>query len=170
MNILARALILGTGLLVLSACGSAAPATLVMNINMNEFAFTPNVFEAKVGQQVTINMMNTGALQHEIMFGRNMIMSNGQPSGYELDMFSMAGMEPSVTFSGGMEGMEGDMLMGQSGMEHGGYSVILPAGDQSAQMTFTVTDEMVGEWELGCLEQDGVHYTAGMNGMLVVTP
>jgi len=36
-------------------------------------------------------------------------------------------------------------------------------------MTLTVTEEMVGEWEFGCFEQDGVHYTAGMKGMMVVT-
>ena len=170
MRKLTLALIFGTGLLALSACGSGATEPSVTDMTMSEFSFTPNVIEAKVGQQVTINMMNTGALQHEMMFGRNMMMSNGQPNGYETDMFSMAGMEPSVTFPGGMEGMEGDMEMGQSGMEHGGYSVILPAGDQTAQMTFMVTEDMVGEWEFGCFEQDGIHYTAGMRGLLTVTP
>jgi uncharacterized cupredoxin-like copper-binding protein len=29
---------------------------------------------------------------------------------------------------------------------------------------------MVGEWEMGCFEQDGVHYDAGMKGTLVVNP
>ena len=169
MKKLIPAMIFGAGLFALSACGSAAPEPLVMDITMSEFAFSPNVIEAKVGQQVTINMVNSGALQHEIMFGRDAMMMGGQPNGYEMDMFSMAGMQPSVTFSEGMEGMQGDMVMGQSGMEHGGYSVILPPGQQAAQMTLTVTEEMVGEWEFGCFEQDGVHYTAGMKGMMVVT-
>ena len=146
MQKLYLALIMGVGLVALSACGSPTPEALVMDMDMSEFAFTPNTIEAKVGQQVTLNLTNRGALQHEIMFGRNAMMLDGQPNGYEMDMFSMAGME------------------------HGGFSVILPPGQQTAQMTFTVTEDMVGEWEFGCFEQDGVHYTAGMTGLMVVTP
>lgn len=168
MKLSALALGIGFGVFLLVAC-SSAPQPLEVNMNMSEFAFSPNVIEAKVGQQVTINLMNAGALQHEIMFGRNATMMDGQPSGYEMDMFSMAGMEPSVTFGGGMEGMEGDMMMGEAGMLHGGYSVILPGGNQTAQITFTITEDMVGDWEFGCFEQDGVHYTAGMKGTMVVT-
>jgi uncharacterized cupredoxin-like copper-binding protein len=162
------ALILGAGLALLSACGAATSKTNQMNISMTEFSYTPNVIEAKVGQQMTLHLMNTGALQHEIVFGRNMMMENSHPNGYEMDMFSMAGMEP-VTFSG-MDQMQSGMDMGQSGMQHGGYSVILPLGAETADITFTVTQDMVGEWEFGCFEQDGVHYTAGMTGKLVVTP
>lgn len=170
MQKLYLALLIGVGLVVLSACGPSTPGALVMDISMAEFSFTPEVIEAKVGQQVTLNLTNRGALQHEIMFGRSAMMMGGQPNGYELDMFSMAGMDPSVTFSGGMEGMEDDMMMGEAGMEHGGFAVMLPVGEQTAQMTFMVTEEMVGEWEFGCFEQDGVHYTAGMTGRMVVTP
>ena len=171
MKKLYLAMIIGMGLPLLSACSStnATPEPLVINMTMSEFAFSPNVIEAKVGQQVTINMMNTGALQHEIMFGRNMMMNNGQPDGYKTDMFSIAGMEPSVTFAG-MDGMDEGMMMGQSGMQHGGYSVVMPTGDQTAQMTITVTEDMMGEWEFGCFEQDGVHYTAGMVGTMRVSP
>ena len=167
MQKLYLALIMGVGFVALSACGPSTPEALVMDMDMSEFAFTPNTIEAKVGQQVTLNLTNRGALQHEIMFGRNAMMMDGQPNGYEMDMFSMAGMDPSVTFGGGMED---DTMMGEAGMEHGGFSVILPPGQQTAQMTFTVTEDMVGEWEFGCFEQDGVHYTAGMTGMMVVTP
>jgi len=167
MQKLYLALIMGVGFFALSACGSPTPETLVMDISMAEFSFTPDVIEAKVGQQVTLNLTNRGALQHEIMFGRSAMMMGGQPNGYEMDMFSMAGMDPTVTFGGGMED---DMMMGEAGMQHGGFSVILPPGQQTAQMTFTVTEEMMGEWEFGCFEQDGVHYTAGMTGMMVVTP
>ncbi len=165
MKSVAIALTIGLGIFLLSACGSA-PQPLQVNVNMSEFSFSPNVIEAKVDQQVTVNLVNTGALQHEIMFGRNAMMMGGQPSGYEMDMFSMAGMEPSVTFGGGMGG---DTMMGESGMQHGGFSVILPTGNQTAQLTFTVTEDMIGEWEFGCFEQEGTHYTAGMKGTMVVT-
>jgi uncharacterized cupredoxin-like copper-binding protein len=54
-------------------------------------------------------------------------------------------------------------------MEHGGFMVVLPVGAK-ATVTFTVTDDMVGEWEMGCFEQDGVHYDAGMKGAVTVSP
>lgn len=41
-------------------------------------------------------------------------------------------------------------------------------GDQ-ASIIFTVTEEMLGEWEMGCFEQEGVHYDAGMKGKVTVS-
>jgi hypothetical protein len=29
---------------------------------------------------------------------------------------------------------------------------------------------MVGEWEIGCFSLDGVHYTSGMKGTIIVNP
>jgi len=161
-----RVLILGLSLVVLAACSPATPEPLEMTILMNEYAYSPNLIEAKVGQEVTLNLVNQGQLEHEIMFGRNMMMMDGMPNGYNMDMFEMAGMEPMVEFS---SGMEDGMMMGEEAMEHGGFMVSVPNGEQTAQMTFTVTEEMVGEWEFGCFELDGVHYTSGMVGRFVVT-
>jgi hypothetical protein len=31
-----------------------------------------------------------------------------------------------------------------------------------------VTEEMLGVWEMGCFEQDGVHYSSGMVGTITV--
>jgi uncharacterized cupredoxin-like copper-binding protein len=131
---------------------------------MTEFAFTPNTIEAKVGQEVTLNLVNKGALEHEIMFGHNVMMMNGLPNGYQEDMFASAGIEPEVMMAGG--GMN-DMAMAE---DHAGFMVLLPKNGDQATMTFTVTKDMVGEWEIGCFEQDGVHYNAGMVGKLIVTP
>jgi plastocyanin len=153
----------------LAACGSAAPEPLEMTIRMSEFAFEPNRIEARVGQQVTLNLLNDGALQHEIMFGRNMMMGDaGQPNGYETDMFTMANMQPSVSFGEGKEGMDmGQGMMGTG--EHGGYMVTMPGMGMTGQMTFTVTEDMVGEWEFGCFAQEGTHYEQGMLGTMVVS-
>jgi uncharacterized cupredoxin-like copper-binding protein len=46
--------------------------------------------------------------------------------------------------------------------------VVVPVGG-TAIVKFTVTEGMVGEWEMGCFEQDGVHYDAGMKGPVTVT-
>jgi plastocyanin len=159
---------LGFGALFLGAC-SSTPQPLDMTIRMSEFSYEPDRIEAKVGQQITLNLVNDGALEHEIMFGQNMMMGDaGQPNGYETDMFTMANMEPMVTFGEGMEGM--DMGEGQMGMgDHGGYMVTMPGMGMTAQMTFTVTEDMVGEWEFGCFAQEGTHYDQGMAGTMVVT-
>jgi plastocyanin len=57
--------------LLLAACGRAAtPQPVTMTIEMTEFKFNPNSLDLKVGQQVTLELVNNGQLQHEIMFGR----------------------------------------------------------------------------------------------------
>lgn len=157
--------------MILAACGSpATPEPLEVNIIMTEYAFEPPELEFQVGQQVTLNLVNEGALIHEIMFGRDMMMMEGKPNGYEVDMFETAGVEPQVSImeggaiSEGHEHMEGE----DEEHEHSGFMVAVPVGDDIYSMTFTVTEDMVGEWEYGCFELDGVHYTAGMVGSLNV--
>jgi hypothetical protein len=51
---------------------------------------------------------------------------------------------------------------------HAGFMVVLGAGGRGT-MTFNVTEGMVGEWEIGCFEQIGVHYDAGMHGPVKVS-
>jgi hypothetical protein len=50
----------------------------------------------KVGQQVTINLVNNGTLEHEIMFGRDVMMMNNMPNCYQVELFETAGVEPEV--------------------------------------------------------------------------
>lgn len=152
-------------MLVLSAaCAQSTPEPVTYTIEMSEYAFNPDTIEAKVGQQVTLNLVNKGALEHEIMFGRNVMMMDNHPSGYQEDMFEMAGVEPDVMM---MEEMES---MGEGEEEgHSGFMVHLPETGSEATITFTATDDMVGEWEMGCFELDGVHYNSGMVGKFTVT-
>jgi uncharacterized cupredoxin-like copper-binding protein len=149
---------------LLAGCGgqeTLEPVTYT--IEMTEYAFNPNTIEAKVGQQVTLELVNNGALVHEIMFGRDVMMMDGKPSGYQVDMFEQAGVEPEVMM---MEGV----AEGEHEEEHTGFMVVLQKTGDSASMTFPVTEEMVGEWEMGCFELDGVHYTSGMKGTFIVNP
>jgi plastocyanin len=90
--------------LILAACGSQAPPEpLELTIDMTEYAFEPADLEFQVGQEVTIHLTNSGALEHEIMFGRDVMMTDGRPSGYMIDMFESAGVEPEVTVEKGEE-------------------------------------------------------------------
>jgi plastocyanin len=167
--------------MVLAACSSQAPPEpLEMTINMTEYAFEPADLEFQVGQEVTLNLTNSGALEHEIMFGRDVMMTDGMPNGYMVDMFESAGVEPVVsvemseeTVEEGEEHTEGDEHTEEDEhMEdehaHAGFMVKVPVTHDIYTMSFTVTEDMVGEWEIGCFLLDGVHYNSGMVGTLTV--
>jgi plastocyanin len=157
------------GVLLLTACSAKVPDPVKYTIEMSEYSFTPSEIQAEVGQEVTIELVNIGALEHELMIGRDVKMHDSLPDGFEHDMFESAQVEPMVM--GGVEdGM--DMGMSSGGMEdeHTGFMVVVPMGGENATISFTATEDMVGEWEMGCFSQDGVHYNAGMKGKLVVEP
>jgi uncharacterized cupredoxin-like copper-binding protein len=97
------------------------------------------------------------------MLGREVLKMNNRPAGYQVDLFEAGGVEPTVTII-----EEGQMTEEEEEEEHAGFVAILGAGGQGT-MTFTVTEDMVGEWEMGCFEQDGVHYDAGMHGPVTIT-
>jgi len=150
-----------------------------MTIDMKEYAFTPADLEFQVGQEVTLNLTNSGALEHEIMFGRDVMMMDGMPNGFNIDMFETADVEPDVsvemsmeTEAEGEEHTEGDEHSGEEEhMEedgHSGFMVKVPVSQDIYTMSFTVTEDMVGEWEIGCFLLDGVHYNSGMVGTLTV--
>ncbi len=164
-----RGLILGLFVVsvFLAACAKQTPEPITYTLDMSEYAFTPNTIEAKVGQQVTLELINKGVLEHEIMFGRDVMMMNNRPDGYQSDMFEMANVEPQVMMM--QEGMS-EMGESESGADHTGFMVLLPKSNDRATLTFTVTKDMQGEWEFGCFSQEGVHYDAGMKGKFVVNP
>ncbi|HUF39368.1 MAG TPA: cupredoxin domain-containing protein [Anaerolineales bacterium] len=144
--------------LALSACSSAPPPA-EFTVEMTEFAFTPNEFEVQVGQEVTFHLANHGALEHEFMIGRSPMMMDSMPGGYEHNMFEHD--EPMV--------MGGEAHHEMGGMDHG-FMVAIPRGGDDATITFTVTEDMIGEWEIGCFTDGGSHYDQGMHGTLIVNP
>jgi plastocyanin len=167
--------------LILAACSSQAPPEpLEMTINMTEYAFEPADLEFQVGQEVTLHLTNSGALEHEIMFGRDVMMTDGMPNGYMVDMFESAGIEPVVsveepgeTAPEGEEHTEGDEYSevdehAEDEHAHSGFMIQVPVTHDIYTMSFNVTEDMVGEWEIGCFLLDGVHYNSGMVGTLTV--
>jgi uncharacterized cupredoxin-like copper-binding protein len=160
--------ILSVLLISLSACTAAQPEAeavpVTIDIDMTEYAFNPTSLNLAAGQQVTLNLTNSGVIQHEIMFGREVMRMEDRPSGYMTDMFEAGGVEPQVHI------MNAGELMDEMHEEdaHAGFMVVLGPGGQAA-LTFTVTAAMAGDWEMGCFEQDGVHYDAGMYGPVSVS-
>lgn len=56
--------------LALSACGGGAnptPSGKTFNLDASEFAFAPNAFNAKVGEEITFSITNKGALEHNFV-------------------------------------------------------------------------------------------------------
>lgn len=149
--------------LLIAGCSSKSSGPVTFTIEMTEYAFEPSLIEVRVGQEVTLELVNNGQLIHEIMIGRDVMMMNNRPSGYQVDMFETAGVEPEVVVleEHAHEGEEHEM-------EHAGFMVVVTENGGKSNMTFTVTEDMLGEWEIGCFEQDGVHYDAGMKGKFVV--
>ncbi len=147
---------------LLAACSSSKPEPVTIPIEMAEYTFTPSSIEVKVGQEVTLELTNNGLLPHELMIGRDEIKTDNLPSGYQTDLFETAGIKPTV---------EGGTVQNPSGENaHPGFVVVLEANGDKAKVTFPVTKEMVGDWEIGCFQQNGVHYIAGMKGTFTVKP
>ena len=69
---------------------STKPEPVKYTVEMTEFAFQPAELQAKVGQEVTIELANKGALEHEFMVGRDVKITNSRPDGYEHDLFAEA--------------------------------------------------------------------------------
>jgi len=90
------------------------------------------------------------------------MMMDGAPSGFEHNMFESE--EPMVMGASDEHSMDS-----MGGMDHG-FMVALPRGSDEATLTFTVTEDMVGEWEIGCFTDGGSHYNQGMHGTLIVNP
>jgi len=159
-------------IIILTGCARATPEPVTYTIEMSEYAFSPDTIEVQVGQPVTIELINLGALEHELMLGRTVTKMNNRPNGFEQDFFAAAGVEPQVeemlaaSSEGEAHQMEGDMHM----EDHEGFMILLPKSGDRATLAFTPTKDMVGEWEIGCFEQEGVHFDAGMKGNLVVRP
>jgi uncharacterized cupredoxin-like copper-binding protein len=141
---------------LLAACGGAGPPaptatpTLdpdnpVITIGLGEYHFTPDRIELTVGQHVTFHVVNHGAIDHEIMIGRNPLRAEDGTlgDGFEHDFFALASptVEGDATVMGmpGMEMSDG-MDMGDEGMDTGGDS-----GEMAMDATPTAEMAMGGE-------------------------
>lgn len=148
----------------LAACRGAKVETVSYTIDMTEYAFMPNTISLKVGQQVTLELTNSGQLSHEIMIGQVVKTENGHPSGYLKDIFEVGNVKPEI-----LSATEGAGEAHENEHAHGGFMVVLPKTGDKVVIRFQVTPAMIGEWEMGCFEQDGVHYTSGMKGVVTVS-
>ena len=185
---LAIVLILG---LLLAACGGGGDDQALgdgdeVTISMFEYGFDPAEIQLTPGTTVTIKLENIGGKDHEFMAGQEVHVEDGHPHGFESDFFDtvenlqvdppdalemeMEGMgdEMSSTTMGDMSSTTmGDMGGDEEEMEMEGV-MVSRAPTETATITFTVTEASVGEWEIGCFEEDGTHWDEGMRGTIIV--
>jgi|SRR5579859_151310 len=80
---LARLLAAAVALVLLAACASATPAApppLVVTLKAQDLMFDQMTLAAKVGQPVTINFQNVGALEHSFVIDQlNVKLEHVQP-------------------------------------------------------------------------------------------
>ena len=65
--------------LALSACGTNTPSTKI-NVDMTDFAFTPNQYLVPAGQQITLHVQHDGTVEHDFI-----IMKYGTSVGEHFD-------------------------------------------------------------------------------------
>ena len=53
--------------LLLAACGGGSAPSTTIDITMIDFQFTPNAFTVPAGQEITVNILNTGAVVHNFI-------------------------------------------------------------------------------------------------------
>jgi len=191
---------------LLAACGAAGtpaptatptldPNNPVINIGLTEYEFTPDRIELTVGQHITLHVVNHGAIDHEIMIGRNPLRAEDGTlgDGFEHDFFALA--NPMVEGDASVMGMPGMDMGGDSGemamdatptaemamdgdqgegdhMDGMNGGMVMFEPSQEATIAFDVTEDMLGTWTMGCFELSSgrVHFDEGMVGVLTVFP
>jgi len=189
MNTLRRTTILTAAAgLILAACGGGGEGGSVtpgepLTIRMTEYAFDPADITIPAGEEVTLEFVNDGTLPHEFMAGHEVSGDDGTAHGFEDDLFAGVDVTVEPTSArvieddmGDMESTEPDdmgtaseMGMGtESEMDDHGFMIVAQPG-QTVTVTFTLPADRVGEWTTGCFEQNGSHWTEGMQGKITVT-
>ncbi len=137
--------------------GEVTDERVVVRIEMGEFYFQVEGHERNepivllAGQKYEIVFANVGMMEHEVLIGRDVVLAEGMPDGYEVNLLDA--IEVDVVG----EGWE----VGTSGF----VEVELEAGE-TVVLHFTLPDEAIGTWEIGCFIPG--HYQAGMLAPFVV--
>lgn len=133
--------------IVSSSCGQSATSTgglRTIQVEMRDFAFSPETLTLQAGEKVTLTFKNVGKLEHEFMVGSDPAIGKG----YLKDWLAGAQMGAS----------------GEHDMGHPGEGVRVPPNTTT---TLTIVVPMEGGvFEFGCFVSG--HYESGMRGRLVV--
>jgi plastocyanin len=170
----------------------AAPAgSNDFTIALTDYAFSPSHMVWRVGDRVTITLVEKSRAQpekpHEFMIGRTprteeTVFGIHQEDGFETPFFS--GVTIDIIAGSGMKMlMAGDatltglppmkvMTPGPMEMEEGEEMTgFMPVVGAKGTLTFSfVVPDKPGEWIYGCFQQDGQHFRNGMKGTITILP
>ena len=90
--------------LVITSCGGSGPSTS-LKVTMTDFAFTPNSFTVPAGEEISLNIVNNGAVVHNFVIMK--LDTSAGPAWDESDQPNVfweerdvsSGSELSVTFT-----------------------------------------------------------------------
>ncbi len=161
-----RVLILGLGLgMMVGACAPGGASAISVTITMEEYRFNPSSVQVQAGREIRLTLVNRGQETHELMIGRDLITHEGRPAGFAQDFFEGI----SVRAERGGKPIDIHELMEEEEEEHG-FMVALEPGEEPVTLIFTIPTDKVGEWEMGCFENEGAHWELGMQGKWIVRP
>ncbi len=173
-------------LLLLTACKHEENASTI-HVVTGDFFFKPETIELKAGQEVKIELVNDGNIEHEFMVGRGVKMAEDEAHG-EMDEAGEMEHESSETGHEHDEGMHGSHTAASRGFEEdffegidvkaevgngaqfmrmpGHGTMVLLKPHSKATITFMVPADRIGEWEMACFIPG--HYEAKMKGNVMV--
>jgi plastocyanin len=163
------------GLIGATAIARAQGPSASVTIVMTEYKFEPATVRLRAGSTVVLRLVNRGILAHELLIGRGVAKSpKGAPDHYGQDFFqgirvellSAQGIEELAAGKAQLAGPLAQKFLKKEAGEEVFEIALKPKGQ--AVLRFSVPAARVGTWEMGCFEQEGAHYLAGMKGTLIV--
>lgn len=116
--------------LALAACQSSGPSSKI-NVEMTDFAFTPNHFMVPAGEEITVNIAHHGIVVHEFI-----IMNPGTTAGEKFDEEDMPNVYTIVKVPPG----HSQTFTFVAPLQAGDYQIVCGiAGHLESGMTATLT-------------------------------
>ncbi len=151
-------------------CGgddSATPGVRVIEIQMVDSRFIPDLIEVKVGETVTLRFTNTGSLRHEAVIGDEITQIVNEQQMQQLLNDTTIPISP-ITDPGPQSARRGRSARAPTVLAHPGMSsanMVSVEPGASGEITFTFNK--AGTLLMGCHEPG--HYAAGMVGTINIT-
>ena len=131
------------------------PEPVTFTVGMGEYSYEPDTIQVKIGQDVTLKLVNNGVLAHELMIGKDVAMKDGRPNGYTVDLFESTNVEPMIM--AGTMGMGDEQHKGAEAMDdHMGTGTMVTV-ENSGEEAFI--KKMAGE---SVLFKDQVHWFSSL--------
>lgn len=113
----------------------------------------------QAGQHYQLVFENVGVMQHEVLFGRDLVKENGRPAGYRTNL--LEDIEVEIVAVQTVGGKTRQLMVEANGFEE----LYLDPG-ASLALGFELPAAAKGRWELGCFIAG--HYEGGMKLDLIV--